>query len=48
MSDIHGEYGKYIQMLNKIGFSDSDTLYIIGDVIDRGADGIRILLAEDI
>ena len=43
MSDIHGEYGKYIQMLNNIGFSDFDTLYIIGDVIDRGADGIRIL-----
>ena len=43
MSDIHGEYGKYMQMLNKIVFSDSDTLYILGDVIDRGADGIRIL-----
>ena len=43
MSDIHGEYEKYRKMLNKLPFSDSDTLYIIGDVLDRGPDGIKIL-----
>lgn len=43
ISDIHGCYGKYIKMLEKIGFSDGDTLYVLGDVIDRGQDGIRIL-----
>lgn len=37
-SDIHGEYKKYIQMLNKINFSDSDILYVLGDVIDRGSE----------
>lgn len=43
MSDIHGIYEKYKRMLQKINFSDSDKLIIIGDVIDRGPDGIRIL-----
>ena len=35
MSDLHGCYDKYVQMLEKIGFGDGDTLYILGDVIDR-------------
>ncbi len=43
MSDLHGCYDKYIKMLHKINFSDSDTIYISGDVLDRGDDGIRIL-----
>ena len=44
MSDLHGCYDKYAQMLEKIGFGEDDTLYILGDVIDRGPDGIKILL----
>ena len=43
ISDIHGCYDKYIKMIDLIGLSDSDTLYVLGDVIDRGPDGIRIL-----
>lgn len=42
MSDIHGMYDKYIEMLKKIGFSSDDTLYILGDIIDRGADSMEI------
>ena len=30
-----------MKMLEKIQFSDSDILYILGDVIDRGPDGIK-------
>ena len=44
MSDLHGCYDLYIKMLEKINFSDTDTLYILGDVIDRGNEGIEILL----
>ena len=44
MSDLHGCFDKYLQMLEKIGFCDSDTLYILGDVIDRGEGGVDILL----
>lgn len=36
MSDLHGMYDKFIAMLEKIDFSDSDELFIIGDIIDRG------------
>jgi len=43
MSDIHGEYQKYIEMLGKIGFSDEDTLYVLGDVIDRGEGSVEVL-----
>ena len=34
MSDIHGEYTKYAKMLKKIKFSESDELYILGDIVD--------------
>ena len=43
MSDLHGCYDKYTKMLEKINFSNNDTLYILGDIVDRGADGIKIL-----
>lgn len=43
MSDIHGDYKKYIQMLEKLQLSENDTLYILGDIIDRGTNGVKIL-----
>ena len=44
MSDLHGCYDKYIQMLNKINFNNEDTLYILGYICDRGGNPIKILL----
>lgn len=44
MSDIHGEADMFHKMLEKVRFSDSDTLFILGDVIDRGPEGINLLL----
>lgn len=44
MSDLHGCYDAYLQMLEKIRFSDEDMLYVLGDVLDRGPHPIRILL----
>ncbi len=43
MSDLHGQYHKYWEMLEKIKFCEEDELYIIGDVIDRGPNSIQIL-----
>jgi serine/threonine protein phosphatase 1 len=43
MSDIHGFYGKYMDMIQKIDLKDEDTLIINGDTIDRGPNGIKIL-----
>lgn len=44
MSDLHGESEKFEAMLRKIGFSDDDELYILGDIIDRGPAPVKILL----
>lgn len=43
VSDIHGELDKFERLLDLIQLSDSDHLYILGDVIDRGAMGVDIL-----
>ena len=43
ISDIHGEYDKYKAMLEQIQFSSEDTLYILGDVVDRGPEPAEIL-----
>ena len=43
MSDIHGEADRFSAMLKSIHFSSQDTLYILGDVIDRGPEGIALL-----
>ena len=34
ISDIHGCYEKYIQLLEHIKFTEKDTLYVLGDIID--------------
>lgn len=44
VSDLHGCYDKYKQMLEKVKFNNDDTLYVLGDIVDRGDDGIKILL----
>ena len=43
MSDIHGCLEKYRSMLEVIELAPEDTLYVLGDVIDRGPDGVGIL-----
>lgn len=44
MSDLHGQYEAYIKMLGKIKFSAYDELYILGDILDRGPNPIKIML----
>ena len=43
MSDIHGEYERYLAMLEQIAFSQEDTLFVLGDVVDRGPEPIKVL-----
>ena len=43
ISDIHGCYDEFTALLEKINFGPDDTLYILGDVIDRGPDSIKCL-----
>ena len=44
ISDIHGEYWQFIELLGKIKLKDTDRLYILGDVLDRGPHPIKIIL----
>ncbi len=43
ISDIHGEYDMLMNLLEKISLQDSDTLYLLGDVVDRGTHPIKTL-----
>ena len=43
LSDIHGQYNLFTDVLNKINLKDSDTLYVLGDVLDRGDNPIKVL-----
>lgn len=43
LSDIHGEGSRFWKMLDTIGFSDQDVMYVLGDVIDRGPDVVELL-----
>ena len=41
--DIHANYEKLMGVLDKVGFSDSDTLYSVGDICDRGRDSAEVV-----
>ena len=43
ISDIHGALDKYLAILDTIGFSDEDDLYVLGDIVDRGPESADIL-----
>ena len=43
MSDIHGEYEKFITMIEKIKFMSQDELFVLGDVVDRGPKPVELL-----
>lgn len=43
VSDIYGEYDLFLKLLDKIKFSDSDTLIICGDLIDKGKQSVNLL-----
>ena len=45
MSDIHGQKRRFDSVMKQINLQPEDTLYVLGDVIDRNPDGIKILRA---
>mgnify|MGYP000777100282 CR=1 FL=1 len=44
ISDIHGEYEKFMELLEEIELEENDTLYVLGDVLDRGKHPIKTVL----
>ena len=43
IADIHGCKKQYLELLEKIGFSNQDHLYILGDAVDRGKEPMEVL-----
>ena len=43
LSDLHGQYNKFMDMLKLTKFNDNDKMYILGDIFDRGPDPLKIL-----
>ncbi|MBR6326243.1 MAG: serine/threonine protein phosphatase [Lachnospiraceae bacterium] len=44
ISDIHGYYDQFMELLDLIQLKDTDSLYVLGDVVDRGPHPIKTLL----
>lgn len=43
LSDIHGNERRFHSIMSQINLQPTDTLYVLGDVVDRHPGGIRIL-----
>ena len=43
LADIHGNERRFNSVMKRIHLQAEDTLYVLGDVIDRHPGGIRIL-----
>ena len=43
VSDIHGQYEKLVKLLEVINFNSTDELYILGDIIDRGPEIVKVV-----
>ena len=44
IGDIHGCYNQFMEILDLIQLKDTDTLYVLGDIVDRGPNPIKTLL----
>lgn len=42
ISDIHGEYGLFCRLMDYIGFSDDDELFVLGDMTDKGTETVKL------
>ena len=43
ISDIHGNFEKFKELLRKIRFNDNDVMYVLGDIVDYGEESIDLL-----
>ncbi|MCL2231443.1 MAG: metallophosphoesterase [Treponema sp.] len=42
-SDLHGCFDEFMELLKRINFTGRDTMYILGDTIDRGPKPVELL-----
>lgn len=45
VSDVHGCYDEFCELLEKIEFGANDELFFLGDALDRGPEPIRVIKA---
>lgn len=43
VSDIHGRYNQFIKLLKYAGYKNSDYLFNLGDMVDRGPDSYKVV-----
>ena len=43
VSDIHGCFDEFMELLDKIDFKPDDTMHFLGDAIDRGPESIKCI-----
>lgn len=43
-SDLHGNYDGFLKLIDKISLKDTDTLFVLGDVVDRGPAPVELLI----
>lgn len=43
VSDLHGEYGLFVKLLRGIDFCEKDRLFVLGDMIDKGGQSVRLM-----
>ena len=42
ISDIHGHYELFCRLLDKLKFGGGDRMYVLGDIVGKGAESIRL------
>jgi serine/threonine protein phosphatase 1 len=43
-ADLHGNFTGFIKLLESISLKEHDTLYVLGDVVDRGPQPLELLM----
>lgn len=43
VSNLHGNYAKFKELLKVISFKDSDVMYVLGDIVDYGEESMELI-----
>ncbi len=43
VANLHGNYAKFKELLRQISFKDSDIMYVLGDIVDYGEEGMELV-----